>query len=933
MSASVSSTRWRVIEDLFQTACDMEPEQRAALFREADWDTLLRREVEALVASSENTSSFLSKPVDQERRKLGVAASEELQQFGAYRLVRLLGEGGMARVYLGARADEQYEQAVAIKVMLGGISQRRAMLLRFRVERQILANLSHPNIARLLDAGVLTDGTPYLVMEFVDGISIDDYCKQKKLSLEGRLKLFAQVCSAVAFAHKNLVVHRDIKPANILVTAQGVPKLLDFGIAKLMDDCEIADRLVAPTLPLERLLTPEYASPEQIRGDSVSTVTDVYGLGLVLYELLTGRHPFRSRASSPHEFLRQVSETEPQPPSSVARGNGDPDLARKLKGDLDQIVLMATRHEPDRRYASVAQFAEDVGAYLNGYPVTARVDTVAYRATKFFQRHKLGVIAGFVLMLTLIAFVSGMAVLHGRAKREQLKAERQAAFLADMFRSATPHVARGRDVTARDLLDQGANRVDRELAGEPEVQASLLRNIASAYYSLGLYEEAQRAAQRSHELRVQTLGADDPTTADTLLLVARIIGNKGEYESAEALLRQVLAIRRKILSPDDPALAQSLMLLGASLSQQHKDAEAEDLLQQALPIYRRRGSNLGVDTREVLALLLERKGHYPDAMRVMRESVDIAQRVEGPDSPIYATSLNNLARTLISSGNYSEAESVLRQSLAIHHKVHDKQHPALFTPTNNLSVALLNQGKWAEAEPLLREMLNSGTRLLGPSHPYVIATQTNLAALQHAAGRLSQARHLYNQALAATHDREKAASIISNLGSIELDQYSYATADRLQRQAIEMYVELKGPNTTSLAAPLLQLAEVQIASGDGASAEHAASKALEIRRRALSERHPDIIQAQITLARGLLVQHRAAEAEPLLRDAIQFVRNPPFPLPSWQEGTAESALAWCLDLLGRRHEAETLLQEAKRKLRNHPRRRSRHSYSIAGSNL
>jgi eukaryotic-like serine/threonine-protein kinase len=924
MTASVSVSRWKQIEDLFQTASDLEPCRRMAFLHEAcGSDAELRNEVEALLAASHKTLGLLKRRVDEAAADLRGAALETCR-LGAYRVIRLLSEGGMANVYLGARADDEYEQTVAIKVMCGALWNTRALLPRFRTERQILANLSHPNIAHLLDAGVTADGIPYLVMEFVDGIPIDEYCRRNRLTIEAILRLFVGVCSAVEYAHKNLIIHRDIKPGNILVTATGTPKLLDFGIAKLMDAAEATPHL-ARTRPTERLLTPEYASPEQILGEPVTTATDVYGLGGLLYQLLSGRSPFSGRFRSPHELARQICETEPDAPSAAraqATRPPDPSAVRTLKGDLDHIVLMAMRKEPARRYSSVEQLTVDIAAYLDGFPVMASNDTFAYRAGKFLKRHRLGVAAATIASVALIGVVVGMAVLSGRASRERLKAERQAIFLADMFRAASPHVARGRTVAARDLLDEGARRIDRELAEEPEVRASLLRTIAAAYYSLGSYDDAQRMAERSHAVLVQTVGGDHPSAADALLLVARVMNSKGQYEKAESLFRKVLEVRRRTLAPGDPALAQSLTLLGACLSEQHKDQEAEAMLQQALPIYRSHGANTGVDTREVLAALLERRGDYQEAMTLMHESIEITRRVEGTNTPTYATSLNNLARTLISAGNYWEAESKLRESLAIHRNVHAGGHPALYTPVNNLTAVLLQQGRWAEAEPLLRD-LDPHNRALDPRHPYHTTTLLNWAALRHADARFAEADAFLRKALALTNDRERAASITLTLGAVELDRGRRAEALKLDARALEMYTELKGEHSPAVASALIELSEARLSIGDHTGAGSVARRAVEIRRSRLPPDHPNITRAEVQLGRALVAQGMAAEAEPLLKRAVQFVRNPPFRLPSWHVGEAEAALGWCLGELGRTSEAETLLRAAHGKLMTHPRPRDR----------
>ncbi len=404
MSADSEASRWQRLEALFYEALDLEPSLREAfLDRSCAGDADLRREVEKLLRASGETVGFLHQPVREAAREMVSESGDAAGlRMGAYRLIRTLGEGGMGRVYLAARADDQYQQNVAIKVMRSSVGRSPGMLVRFRAERQILANLNHPNIARLLDGGITPDGLPYLVIEYVDGSPLDDYCGRAHLSIDARLRLFRTICSAVEYAHGNLVVHRDIKPANILVTSDGSPKLLDFGIAKLLDPASDPGAGTSPTQSTERLMTPEYASPEQISGQAVTTATDVYSLGTVLYELLTGRSPFRLTKSSPLETVRAICEDEPKRPSSVVEAH--PAEARKLKGDLDNIVLKAMRKEPARRYASVAQFSEDVRRFLDGYPVGARAGSWRYRSGKFVRRHKAGVAAAAAFNPSIVKF-------------------------------------------------------------------------------------------------------------------------------------------------------------------------------------------------------------------------------------------------------------------------------------------------------------------------------------------------------------------------------------------------------------------------------------------------------------------------------------------------------------------------------------------------
>lgn len=423
--------RWERIQDIFCAALEMDPAARSHFLDGAcGEDSNLRIEVEKFLRSLDTEDDVLAEAIGAEAARVFVpkTAFEPGRAIGPYQLIRRIGQGGMGSVYLAARADRQYEQQVAIKLLRSETRANPELIRRFRTERQILAALDHPNIAHLLDGGITEDGTPYLVMQYVDGVGIDEYCRRHAPSLPERVRLFQMVCAAVQYAHRSLVVHRDIKPSNILVGADGVPKLLDFGIAKLLRP-DTPSQTLALTRPAERLMTVEYASPEQIRGETITTATDVYALGIVLFELLTGCHPFDAQRSDSIALARAVCEAEPRRPSAVASTAGLA-FAREVRGDLDDIVLRAIRKEPEARYSSVDQLAEDLGRYVGGFPVAASRGTRRYRVSKFVRRHRFGVAASAAFVLLLAAGGISMGVLAARVTRE-----RDAARLARALRS------------------------------------------------------------------------------------------------------------------------------------------------------------------------------------------------------------------------------------------------------------------------------------------------------------------------------------------------------------------------------------------------------------------------------------------------------------------------------------------------------------------
>ena len=542
MATQPADDRWRQLETFFYAAMEVEPSQRAVLLdRFCEEHPPFCQEARALLQSSEETWGFLHDPLREAAIQITAEPDLTGEIIGAYRMVRLIGEGGMGRVYLAERADELYQQQVAIKLVQTGAGRTRDLLMRFTTERQILANLDHPHIARLLDAGLTPDGLPYLVMEYVEGTPLDRFAADHGLSIARRLDLFRAVCSAVEYAHRNLVVHRDIKPANILVTFEGSPKLLDFGIAKLLQGPGLVGEGL--TRETERLMTPEYASPEQVRGQAITTSTDVYALGGLLFTLLTGRPPFRIQSTDPLEVARVICEQTPTRPSVAVRQTAETSsgIHEKLSSDLDKIVLKALRKEPEKRYASVAELSEDVRRYMEGYPLQAGSNAWSYRAYKFIHRNWVGVTAAVLMALAILGFSVGMAVLARRAREErakaiqqQHKAEQEAVFLSGLFQATTPDVERGKTITARDVLDLSVVRINRELGAEPEVRAAMLNSVGSSYLALGLYDQAQPLLEQAYALR-KPLGST-LELAESAASLADERRAKGEFSAEEALL-------------------------------------------------------------------------------------------------------------------------------------------------------------------------------------------------------------------------------------------------------------------------------------------------------------------------------------------------------------------------------------------------------------
>jgi serine/threonine-protein kinase len=746
-------SRWDEVERVFAAALEIPADRRESFLASAFApDDALRAELRSLLAAHAQLNGDLPNAaflagLDAARAAAllgGVsgAARWEGRTLGAYRIVREAGRGGMATVYLAERADDVYRKQVAIKIVRQGLFGERN-LRRFREERQILALLEHPHIARLLDGGISPDGLPYLVMEYVEGMRIDRYVEGRALAIEERLALFTQVCRAVQFAHGNLVVHRDLKPSNILVTTLGEVKLLDFGIAKLLTS-EPEPGLTGTGV---RPMTLEYASPEQVRGDAVTIACDIHALGVLLYELLTGVHPYRRTADTPAHALEQaILEKEPQRPSALLSGP----RARRLRGDLDTIVLKAMRKEPERRYATADQLAADVRRYLDRMPITARPDTWPYRTQKFVRRHRAGVttVAGF--MVLLIAFSGVTTATAKRAEGERMKAAQTAAFLSDLFSISDPSIARGQTITARELLDRGAARIERELARQPDVRAQLLNSIGTAYSGLGLYAQARSLLEEAVVLRRGANNHATPELAESLHQLAYLLREQGEFAAAEPLFRESLGMRRALFSEGHASIVESL---------------------------------------NGLAFLLRGRGDFAASEALYREALGLARAVRDPASRLLAESIQGLASALFGLGKHQEAEPLYREAVTLQLQLLGADHPSTMAVRYNQARNYQYLGDFDAAEPYYRDMLEQDPRIFGANHPMVAVGLTGYGEFLLERGDASRAESYFRRALtiqraALPPESERTAATLVGLGRVLLADNKPNEAERLLREAL-----------------------------------------------------------------------------------------------------------------------------------------------------
>jgi tetratricopeptide (TPR) repeat protein/predicted Ser/Thr protein kinase len=837
---------------------------------------------------------------------------------GPYKLLEELGRGGMGVVYLAARADEQYQKRVAIKVIKAGMDGAE-VVRQFRRERQILAGLDHPNIARLLDGGATQDGLPYLVMEYIQGEPLHAYCDSRRLPIVERLRIFQQVCAAVACAHRNLIVHRDLKPSNILITGEGVPRLLDFGIAKLLNP-ELSGG--APTAT-GLAMTPEYASPEQARVEVVTTSSDVYSLGVLLYELLTGRRPYRLKTRQLLEVLRAVCEEEPEKPSaavgrteevtdgsptraitaeeaSVARESTPEKLRRRLSGDLDSIVLMALRKEPQRRYASVEALSEDIRRHLEGSPVTARKGTAAYRMGKYVRRHPVGVAAAAAFVALLMGFAVTMAVQSARLARqrdtaasERDRAEKVSGFLVDLFKVSDPSEAKGNRVTAREILDKGASKIGAEVNEQPDVKAALMDTMSRVYDALGLYDRARPLAEGAVDLRKQALGTESLEVARSLRSLATVLLHEGNYVGSETLDREALQMQRKLLGNQDPEVATSLHGLGTVLYRRGDYAGAEARYREAVAIQRKLFGNGNPDLAKSLgnlASVLDDEGDLAGAESLYREAVAMQRKLLGNQHPDLARSLNNLANILDERADYAGAEALVRETLAMRRKLFGDEHPDIATSLDNLGNVLWQEGAYAEAEVVHRQGVAMSRKLLGNEHPELATNLNNLALVLEDKGNDAEAEAVDREALEIRrkvlgNEHPEVAESLSTLGRALYHQHRLREAENACRESLEIRCKVLPPDHPDIATSLIGLGEVLAAEGWAPQAETMLREGLEIRRKKLVRGHPQIAEAESTLGACLTRLRRFDEAEPLLLGSYQL-------LNARQSANASTRAAW-----------------------------------------
>jgi serine/threonine-protein kinase len=799
----------------------------------------------------------------------------------------------MGIVYRAERADGQFTQVVALKLVRRGFD-RDDTIARFRRERQILAQLDHPSIARLLDGGLHTDGQPYFAMELVEGQPITRYCDERRLPIDARVRLFCHVCEAVQYANSRLVVHRDLKPANIFVTAAGDLKLLDFGIAKLLTSDEAAEPTKLTRSGL-RPLTPAYAAPEQVRGEPVSTATDVYALGVILFELLTGRRPSESTSNGidrrsvdadpprPSDVVKLRKRDDTAPIDEVARSRGVAPraLAAHMTGDLDAIVLKALRPEPQRRYIGAGALAEDLERFLQGRPVAARPEGRRYRAGKFVRRHRVGIAVTVSLVLSLLGGLAATAW-QARAKAlEARKGEVVKEFLVGIFQGADPVQAAGREITLRQVLDEGAARVQRELASQPAVQGELLTVLAGVYTELGISDRATPLADQALAIHERLYGADSPLVATNLRQKATLALARSDVDAADRFARAALEKHRRAYGDLHQEVAEDLEEVGNAAHQRGRLADALAAVEESLRI---RKAVYGNEHATVagslnnLAVLRREQGRYAESAALYKQTIDLRRRLLGREHPRVALTVHNFAALQLFRGELEPAAASAQDALEQFRRFYGEDHQLTLSARNNVANIDRVLGRYDAAEAGTRTVLDSWVRTQGPDNPNAVGALTNLGQIYRDRGDPARAEEILREADERWHRRMGAAHptgavIRRNLGGALADRGRYDEAGRLLREVLDRIRAAYGRSHMEIATTLHELGELARRRGDLGEAEARLGEAVAMRRTLLGEQHYLTARSLAALGAVRLAGGDPASARRLLEDAVVNLRR------------------------------------------------------------
>jgi serine/threonine protein kinase/tetratricopeptide (TPR) repeat protein len=943
-------------DTLFSQALEFAPSERDAfLTRVCGGDLALRAEIDELLQSHEAAGGFLrvdaEPPPAMEVEFARLKPEDAGERIGNYKLLERIGEGGFGIVWV-AEQEKPVQRRVALKIIKVGMDTKE-VIARFEQERQALAMMDHPNIAKVLDAGATPFGRPFFVMELVRGVKITEHCDQANLSTAERLQLFVSVCHAVQHAHQKGIIHRDLKPSNILVTLHDgvpVPKVIDFGVAKATQRQRLTD-LTVYTHFEQMVGTPLYMSPEQaeMSGLDIDTRSDIYALGVLLYELLVGRTPFDPEAlmkKGLDELRRVVREQEPQKPSTFVstmavdlrtnlaqrRRTDSAKLIGQIRGDLDWIVMKALEKDRTRRYETASELARDIDRHLKSQPVHARPPTRWYRFRRFARRNKIAFVAGSAVLGALLI---GLAVsmwmffqekeARERALAAETKSRQIAQFLTDMLHAVGPSVALGRDTTLlRELLDKTAERVGKDLKDHPEVEAALRGILGEVYNDLADYEKAAAMHRVALTIQKQLHGNEHPEVAKSLGNLAVVARAQGKLAEAETMQREALALQRKLFGNEHRDVAESLNNLALVFSDQGKLADAEILQREVVAMGRKRVRNEHSEMSESLgnlaislsnlAITVRAHRNLAEAETIQREALAIQRKLFGNNHPNVAASLSELANILGEQGKFADADNMEREALAMERKLFGNEHPNVANSLHNLAAMLARQHKLPEAETLLRDALAIQRKVFGEAHPDVAFSINTLANVLAEQSKPAEAEKLFREALAMRrkllgNDHPDVLQSLNNLAVVLGEQHKWVEEETVRREALAMQKKLLGNENADVASSLHQLAVVLDEQGKLAEAETLFREALAMRRKLLGDNHPKVAISLDNLAMVLRERGDLAEAETMQREALAMKRKL-FGNDDPKVAISLNDLAVVLHDQGKLADAETMQREA-----------------------
>jgi serine/threonine protein kinase len=912
VSSAASTSDWDRIEAVLGALLDAPTKERPALLvKLTAEDPGLREEVQSLLDAHRHAGDFLESPAAEFAALHMIdtddyADSTQLRDtiVGRYRLIEEIGRGGMGAVWLAERSDGQFDQRVALKLVKRGMDTDE-ILARFRRERQILARLEHPNIARLLDGGVSEDGRPYFAMEYVPGVSITAYCDRRRASIEERLRLFIAVCRAIEYAHRNLIVHRDLKPSNVVVDDDGHVKLLDFGIAKLLGDEEGEGQHTGAS----RLMTPEYASPEQATGSRITTASDVYQLGALLYELLTGSRPNpgdRITPSDARQFTPAVSlvrpsvavrqtqkgtnvENDPHAiPERIAteRSTTPERLRRRLKGDLDAIVLTAMRNEPEHRYPTADAIADDIERHLALEPIRFGSDRFSYRASKFIRRHRLRVTAVTLILFAVISAVSVYTVQVRKerelAQLEAAKSAQNAQLLGRFFENWDPDAADRGAVNSHSVVRDAVARAESELRDQPEMLAAALSVLGDLLTSLHQTSAADSLLARALNMQERRYGESNADLAATLFRRGRLEFVVGNFESSVTYLRRSHAIYLGVFGPRHPETLRAQREIALSLRETGKIAEAEAILRdvmRSLEVIRSQNSPFGLETASTFGYTMFMGGRYDEAIAILQATLARQRSILGERYGPTLSTMRYLGSALRDKGDLVGAERLYREAVLTARQLYGSDHQETIYGERVLSMLLERKGELDEAEDLSRHALGASLRILSSDHPHVVVERARLGGILLDRGNRPEAETLLRQGLGQMRriyaaDYPDLADPLNRLAYIVVERRA-SDADRLYREASAFDRARPAVAPVFVSDGLHFLAWAQHRKGNLRGAEANYRRALSLYQRQLPSGHAYRAAAAMGLGSVLLDAKRPREAEPYLRESLaEWERNP-----------------------------------------------------------